>query len=264
MSHTIALCNQKGGVGKTTTTYHLARAAIVAGMKVLTIDMDPQGNLTTALARDYLNEDTPDIASVLTTRTPLPMSHVIKPGLWEGLDLVPCVADTLAFVRDELVVAGAGRERRLSKALAEVKTGYDLILIDCPPSLDQLTINALTAADATLIITTARQWSANGLVHLLDTMDQVTEAYNPTLKCAGIIINAVEASTKSSRHWQDELDQAARSANLRVFMPAIAKRVLIADVTERSQGLDEQGALGTELAAIYTTYLETLLPHSTR
>ncbi|MDO4613923.1 MAG: ParA family protein [Actinomycetaceae bacterium] len=202
----IALCNQKGGVGKT-TTYHLARAACQAGVRVLVVDMDPQGNVTAALAPE-LGEDIEGVAHALSSE---------------------CI--------DE----------------------FDLVLIDCPPSLDQLTVTALTAASGVVVVTAARLWSASGWVRLSETVAQVKAAYNRGLEHLGIIVNAMEATTRTRRHWHEELREAAESAGMRLFAPAIPKRTLIGDTAEASLGLDEQGAVGRELAEIYTGYLEELL-----
>ncbi|MBD3689781.1 ParA family protein [Nanchangia anserum] len=255
----MALCNQKGGVGKSTTAYHLARAGVVAGMSVLVVDMDPQGNLTNVASKELLAETAPGVADVLSARTRLGLGDVIVPGLWEGLDVAPTMGESLALVRDELVIAGAGRERRLTDELGRVGAGYDLVLIDCAPSLDQLTINALTAADVVVVVTQARLWSANGLVRLLDTVHLVREAYNPRLRVGGVIVNAHETLTRSGRHWHDELIAASQSADLALLAPPIPKRTLIADACEASQALDEQGNLGAELAGIYTDHLATLM-----
>ena len=113
----LALCNQKGGVGKSTTTFHLARAAVQAGRRVLVVDLDPQGNLTTSIAAETVDDDQAQLADALSSRAPETLRDVIVPGLWPGLDLVPTAGVTLGAVRDELVIAGAGRESRLREAL---------------------------------------------------------------------------------------------------------------------------------------------------
>lgn len=254
----IAVCNQKGGVGKTTTTYHLARAGSVAGLRVLVIDMDPQGNLTAALAPD-LGEDVECVAHALSAREKTRLGGVIVDSVWDGVKLAPTTTDVLALVRDELVVAGAGRERRLADQLSECIDGFDVVLIDCPPSLDQLTVNALTAAIGVVVVTAARLWSASGLVRLSETVGQVKAAYNPRLAHLGIVVNAMEPGTRTGRYWHEELRVAAETAGMRLFAPAIPKRTLIGDTAESSLGLDEQGVVGRELAEIYSGYLEELL-----
>ena len=255
----LALCNQKGGVGKSTTTFHLARAAITAGQRVLVVDLDPQGNLTSVVAAESVPEDQVGVADMLSSRAEETAQDVIVPGVWEGLDVLPTTGETLGFVRDELVVAGAGREGRLREALAQVAADYDLILIDCAPSLDQLTINGLTAADAAVVVTQSKLWSANGLAHLLTTIDNVRRYYNPELSVAGIIVNQHEEHTVAGRHWRQELEEAATARSLTVLTPPVPKRAAIADATEAARGLDEWGTSeAASLAGIYADYLTTL------
>ena len=128
------------GVGKSTTTFHLARAAVLRGQRVLVVDNDPQGNLTAGAAAESVEEDQAGLADALSSRAPETIRDVIVRGVWPGLDVVPTSGVTLGYVRDELVIAGAGREGRLREALATVAADYDLILIDCAPSrfLDEL------------------------------------------------------------------------------------------------------------------------------
>ncbi|MGJ9414416.1 ParA family protein [Aeromicrobium sp. CF4.19] len=254
-----ALCNQKGGVGKSTTTFHLARAAVLQGRRVLVVDLDPQGNLTSVAAREAVEEDQAGLADALSTRAPEGIADVIVPGLWDGLDVVPTSGVTLGSVRDELVIAGAGREGRLVEALSKVADNYDLILIDCAPSLDQLTINGLTAAHGVVVVTHSKLWSANGLAQLLATIESVRDYYNPKLGVAGIIINQHEEQTVSGRSWLEELRTAAEGRGLRVLDPLIPKRVVIADATEAARGLDEWGsAEATALGEIYAKHLSSI------
>src|SRR5680860_1683307 len=110
---TFALCNQKGGVGKSTTTFHLARAGVLAGRRVLVVDGDPQGNLTSVAAAEPVEEDRAGLADALSARADETIRDVIVTGIWPGLDVVPTTGETLGYVRDELVIAGAGREGRL-------------------------------------------------------------------------------------------------------------------------------------------------------
>ena len=255
----IALCNQKGGVGKSTTTFHLARAAVLRGRRVLIVDLDPQGNLTAVAAAETVEEDQTGLADVLSTRAPETLRDVIVPGVWPGLDLVPTSGVTLGYVRDELVIAGAGREGRLREALATIVGDYDLILIDCAPSLDQLTINGLTGAAFAVVVTHSKLFSANGLAQLLDTIDSVRQHYNPALRVAGVIVNQHEEQTVSGRTWLNELRAAADGRGLTVLSPPVPKRVLISDATEAARGLDEWGsAEATALGAIYADHLTAI------
>ncbi|MFC0456212.1 ParA family protein [Arthrobacter liuii] len=254
-----ALCNQKGGVGKSTTTFHLARSAVLRGLRVLVVDNDPQGNLTAVVATETVTEDQAGLADALSARAPETIRDVIVPGVWPGLDVAPTSGVTLGYVRDELVIAGAGREGRLREALSTVAEDYDLILIDCAPSLDQLTINGLTAAQGVLIVTHSKQWSLSGLAQLLETIENVKVYYNPGLSVAGVIVNQHEERTVSGQTWLDELHAAAAARGLRVLTPPIPKRVVIADATEAARGLDEWGsAEASTLGALYSGHLAAI------
>ena len=255
----LALCNQKGGVGKSTTTFHLARAAVLASRRVLVVDNDPQGNLTSIATAEPVLEDRAGLADALSSRAPETIRDVIVPGLWPGLDVVPTAGVTLGFVRDELVLAGAGREGRLREALRDVAEDYDLILIDCAPSLDQLAINGLTAADDVLVVTETKLFSANGLALLLDTIGDVREYYNPGLTVAGIVVNKHEEQTVSGRERLAELREAAQGRGIPILAPLVPKRVVISDAADSARGLDEWGgAEAKELATIYSTHLSAI------
>lgn len=184
------------------------------------------------------------------------MRDVIVPGIWPGLDVVPTSGRTLGHVRDELVIAGVGREARMREALAPVIDDYDLILIDSAPSLDQLTINALSDADAVVVVTHTKKWSLDGLGQLLDTVESVRAYSNPALRVAGVIVNQHEDRTVAGAQWLDALREAAEGRGLRIIGQPIPKRVVIADATEAARGLDEWGsAEATALGAIYAEHL---------
>lgn len=264
MARVIALSNQKGGVGKTTTTYELAEAAQRAGLKVLAIDIDPQGNLTSSLAAEELPFDSQGLADVLSEATATTMSEVLTPSLWEGVDLIPTTGEGLAIVRDELIATHIGRESRLKKAIASLGEGaYDLVLIDCPPSIDQLFVNAMVAADQVLVVTHATLFSADGIGHLLSKIQVVREYYNEALTIAGLLINQYEKQLNADQARKRELNQAAEAQGLRVLEPAVPKRTLISQVVEQSRRLDQQSGEDAQmLIKIYDRYIEKLMGES--
>ncbi|SOD72876.1 chromosome partitioning protein [Jatrophihabitans sp. GAS493] len=187
-----AVVNQKGGVGKTTTTINLGRALARLGRRVLLIDIDEQAALTFHFLGDAA-EEMASLYEVIGSRPSATMAETIVmsdvPGIW-----VMPANDDLALLSNELVVAGVGRESRLAKELAKQTADYDDVLIDCPPSLNQLTVNALVAAHQVLIITEPELYSGRGVVKLLDTIDGVREQLNPLLAVAGVLINKYDSS----------------------------------------------------------------------
>lgn len=261
MTQTFALANQKGGVGKTTTAYHLTRAAQRRGLSVLAVDIDPQGNLTSSLSRDALEPDTPGLADVLSSQTETTLDEVLVPGLWPGVDLVPTTGETLPYVRNELIATQMGAESKLKKAIRSLGEGrYDLILIDCPPSIDQLTINALVAADSVLVVTQASRYSLDGIAHLIDSIDELREHYNPSLKLAGLVLNQYERQRNASRGWKLELTQATEDLGLKLFEPVVPKRTLVAETAENGDTLDSYGdEKAQQLVEIYDAYITKIL-----
>ncbi|AQP51510.1 cobalamin biosynthesis protein CobQ [Tessaracoccus flavescens] len=227
-------------------------------MRVLLIDADPQGNLTSVAAAEPVEEDQAGLADVLSDKTTDQIRDVAVAGIWPGMDLVPTAGATLGAVRDELIIAGAGRESRLKTALAAVVDDYDLVLLDCAPSLDQLAVNALVAAHGVLVVTEAKLFAANGLGQLLTTIAAVRDYYNPQLKVTGVLVNRLEERTVSSAVWLDELHEAATTNGLTVLTP-IPKRVVTADAAEAARGLDEWGtADAVTIGTIYTDHLHAI------
>ncbi|HMO54808.1 MAG TPA: AAA family ATPase, partial [Tepidiformaceae bacterium] len=178
----VSLVNQKGGVGKTTTAVSLAVGLGRRGQRVLLIDLDPQANATSALGVSGL--DTPGTYDAILDETP--MGECIVRVEAEGIDLVPSSAE-LSGAEVELVPVMA-RERRLTNAIAAVKDRYDWILIDCPPSLGLLTINALSASDSVVIPVQCEYMALEGLSRLMETLDLVKRNLNPSLRVLGVIL----------------------------------------------------------------------------
>jgi chromosome partitioning protein len=181
--HIIAVLNQKGGVGKTTTTINLGAYLARSGKRVLVCDIDPQGNTTSGLGVDKQSLDS-TLYDVLFSR--VEASKAIKEIGSEGLFLLPANA-SLAGAEVELV-SEAEREHKLKKALRQLD--YDYILIDCPPSLGLLTVNALTAAHEVLIPVQAEYYALEGLSQLLSVISQVRQGLNPGLDILGVVIRA--------------------------------------------------------------------------
>lgn len=202
MGKTIAVANQKGGVAKTTTAVNLAAMLARLGQKILLVDMDPQGNATSGLGierrqvehcvYDVLINDVPTKAvTILTT--------------FDGLKLLPSTMQ-LAGASVELVSA-VSRESRLRRALAEAQHSYDFILIDCPPSLGLLTINALTAADSVLIPLQCEYYALEGVSQLLSTFELVRANLNPKLKIEGVLLVMYDPRTNLSQQVVTEMRQ---------------------------------------------------------
>jgi chromosome partitioning protein len=253
----VVLCNQKGGVGKTTTAVNLARAAHLRGKRTLLADLDPQANTTSTLLGKAPDTDVETVADVLSARTDAAAVDVIVPTGWACVDVLPSGGDVLADVGSELVAMGPGREHRLREALAPLNDTYELALLDSPPALDLLTINALTAADACVIVTTASLFSADGIARLLATVDAVRRYANPRLRIAGVIVNALEERTRRQRHWLNEL---VSNAPAPVWQPPVPKATWIGEAIEAGVGLDEWGSpAASVLAGTYDNYLTHIL-----
>jgi|SRR5215218_169612 len=184
-----AVVMQKGGVGKTTCTICLARAAAVYhGARVLVVDLDPQGNTTSALARERVARDQLTVADAILPNADVTLDEVIVASVWRGVDLAPG-GRGLAAAERRIVAADHGREQRLREVLAPVRARYDLVLVDNGPSLGLLMVNALAAADVALMVVEATQWSADGLGLLRGTLDGVIRYENPLLRVAGALVN---------------------------------------------------------------------------
>lgn len=248
----VAVANQKGGVGKSTTAYHLASVLGEQGSAVLVIDADPQGNITSALVDEGDVDGSRCLANVLDSHSGIPVEETLLESGLSNVWVLPTVGDSLAVVRDLLFVEGPGREHRLSRALGDVGSLFDVVLIDCPPSLDQLTVNALTAADSVLVVSHAKKWSSDGLANMLRTIGLVREHSNRGLRIAGILVNQAELQTRATGFWSEELRTYAEMARLRVFATVIPKRVVISDAVEAGVSLSGWGTRASrDVASLY-------------
>lgn len=191
MSSTISICNQKGGVGKTTTAVNLSAYIGLGEYSVLLIDIDPQGNATSGLGIDK-NSLEQTVYNVLVDEVSI--KEAIKHTNISNLDIVPANLDLTGSSME--LISMFDRERKLSTAISEVRESYDFIFIDCPPSLGILTVNALTASDSILIPVQCEYYALEGITQLLNTINLVTERLNPNLEVEGFLLTMADKRTK--------------------------------------------------------------------
>jgi len=233
---TIAVLSQKGGTGKTTAVRTLADAFRRAGVSTLAVDLDPQGNLS-----DYFDlppDVEPTIADVLSGRA--------TAGEAIHGDLIPA---NLSLAEAELMLgAKMGRELTLRRALAEAPGSYELILIDCPPSLGLLTVNALVAADRALITAEAQYFALQGVEQAMEVIELARDSLNPELQLLGVLLNLADMRTVHSR---EALASLKERFGERVFDTAIRSSIAYAESAERAKSiLDHRPDLGADYLAV--------------
>lgn len=198
----LAIINQKGGVGKSTTAINLSAALGEMNKQVLLVDLDPQGNATSGLGIDKSQIQT-DVYDVLLSDTEV--TEAIIPDVYEGLDVLPATIN-LAGAEVELV-SEIARENRLKSAIGSLRGKYDYIFIDCPPSLGLLTVNALTAADKLLIPIQCEFYALEGVTKLLDSMKRVKNLLNPSLDIFGVLLTMYDMRTTLSKQVANEVER---------------------------------------------------------
>jgi chromosome partitioning protein len=260
---TVAVINQKGGVGKTTTVANVSAALAAAGTRVCLVDLDPQANLTMHFGVEPGTSES-SIYEVLTEGTPL--ARTARPA-GQNLRLVPSTID-LAAAELELA-ATVGRERILADSLTAEPLDADLVLIDCPPALGLLTLNALAAADEVLIPLQPHFLGLQGLGKLLETVSLVRQRLNPRLSIAGVVLCMYETNTRLTAEVVADLEDFFASSgpdntpwrDARLFKSVIRRNVKLAecpshgvtifDYEPRCNGAEDYGALAAELAAYW-------------
>lgn len=253
MAITIALANQKGGVGKTTTAVNLAAHLAHSGKRVLLVDFDPQANASAGLGVRLGPQDKHVYHAIIE---PTQAVDSVRPTVVERLWLMPAHAD-LAGATVELVNASE-REYRLRQALSGLRADYDLVLIDCPPSLGLLTINALTAADHVLIPLQAEYYSLEGLGQLLNTINLVQQGLNPNLQVLGAFVTMYDGRNRLAGAVVDELKLHFPS---KLFATMIPRNVRLAEAPSygqpitlydpRSRGAEAYQALTREFLSLF-------------
>jgi chromosome partitioning protein len=233
---TIAVLSQKGGTGKTTTVRTLTDVLRRAGLEVLVVDLDPQGNLS-----DYFDVDpeaSPTIGDVLAGRAKAP--DAVRDGILPA---------NLSLAEAELMLAGKmGRELTLKRALKPLKDSYDLILLDCPPSLGLLTVNALVAADHALLTTEAQYFALQGVEQALEVIELARDGLNPDLGWLGVVFNIADMRT---RHSRDSYATLKEHIGEKLFRTTVRQSIAYAESAELAISiLDHRPDLGADYLAL--------------
>ncbi len=232
MGKAIAIFNQKGGVGKTTTNINLAACLAIRGKRVLVLDIDPQGNTTSGIGVTKRNLKN-TVYNILIDKNYDPRKAIIKTNI-ENLDLIPASVD-LAGAEVELV-GMEGRENALKVGLEKIKDDYDYLFIDCPPSLGLLTINSLAAVDSVLVPIQCEFYALEGVSQLVSTIELVKRSLNPKLEIQGVILSMFDGRTNLSLQVVQEVK---RYFGNKVYATVIPRNVRLAEAPSYGMPITE-------------------------
>lgn len=256
MGKIIAVANQKGGVGKTTTSINLAAGLAYLGKKVLLVDFDPQGNSSQGITGN--DHDYPySVYDVLMGETQV--KEAIKALKIPPMDLLPATVE-LAGADLEMVNFKVGRERLLKNKLDIVKEDYDFILVDCPPSLGLLNTNALTAADSVLIPVQCEYYALEGLTQLLSTIRLVQRLFNENLLIEGVLLTMFDARTKLSVEVQQDVRKYFKE---RVYKSFIPRSIKLSEAPSRGQSIFEYD-VKSEGAKAYASLAKEVITYNNK
>ncbi len=241
MPRVYAIANQKGGVGKTTTAVNLGGYLARMGHNVLLVDMDPQGNASSGLGVD-IRSLTRSVYQLLIGQ--LSASEILRPSTVKNLSLLPATTDLAGIEPDLLQVEG--REYVLKKALEQIASRFDTVLIDCPPNLGILTLNALSFADRVLIPLQTEYFALEGLTQLLEAISRVQKNFNPSLTLDGVVLTMYDARTSMS---QQVVEDVRRHFQDRVYQTIIPRNVKLSEAPSFGQFIGEYAPDSTGASA---------------